>query len=82
MPGGKDGLPEVRFKRSGAAVAGTAALDGAGDEKPAGAMLGTARRSARIVVRGFHGSPAHVILRRRNFSGHSCREDTCGFQIR
>ena len=29
MPGGKDGLPEVRFKRSVAAVAGTAALAGA-----------------------------------------------------
>ena len=60
MPGGKDGLPEVRFKRSGAAVAGTAALDAAGDEKPAGAMLGTARSQpipgtqlSRILVNTF-----------------------------
>ena len=38
MPGGKDGLPEVRFKRSVAAVAGTAALAGA---------LGTRNQRAR-----------------------------------
>jgi hypothetical protein len=50
--------------------------------EPAGAILGTASRTARIMVRGFHRSPAHVILRRKNFSGHSRREDTCGFKIR